>query len=235
MADERPAPPYKFRGAPPYVDELVREAGASGFDYRPAGATARDDRTLRTIASFVSAAAEHARRRTPEGVQAAARSLDHAERHVRVLEIALEAARRMVREARGHVKKTAAEVNMATHQGTPEGEPKPGSDPTANPKDPAATAADGSGPVPADREGKPIDLSVPPEEDANPEISDIGRLKEGKETFEQVQAENAAAPQSDAPAATGRKVGQEPPAEAAKDDGGGDRGGLGRAPKGKNK
>jgi len=99
--------PYKYRGVPPYVDAVAAE-----MDDREAGAKARLLGPLASLSPLVSQAAEHLKRRTPEAVHAAERSLWHARRALKSLEIAHEAGRRILAEIDAHVVTVKGELGI---------------------------------------------------------------------------------------------------------------------------
>lgn len=189
-------------------------------------AAARTQPALDSASTLYANAAEQVRRNTPADLTAALRTLEAVDVHLRALAIAHAAGLKARDELRSKVQSVANEGGYTvTRNESGQDEVRPNSDIA---RDPAATLPGGAGPVPADASGKPLDLSVPPESNPNPELSDVGRLKEGKETYKQVEAENAVAaelhpaPKDDEP---------KPAADADKD-----RGGLfGKAPKGKEK
>lgn len=211
------------------ISEYLHAVGDVGTE-ADALAEARTQPALDSASNLFANAAEQIRRNDPAGLTAALRTLEAVDVRLRALELAHAAGVRARDELKGKVQALAKEgkYKMAKNdQG--QDEVRPGSDIA---RDPAATVPGGAGPVPADKSGKPLDLSVPPEQNANPELSDVGRLKEGKETLKQTETENAEV-RTGEPGPADEQGNALTPEEKDAGDRDKDKGGLfGRTPKG---
>jgi hypothetical protein len=160
-----PSKPYEYRGLTHHFDEAARSRKVTA-------ARAKLLPPVRALNNLVTQAVVHARKKDVASLKASGRSLDHAEAEVVTLEIALEAARATLDDARKLLKSLGgAKMAKDTKKGDEE-TPYDDNEAENFKRDPAAPEVSGE--------------SYP-----DPSQSNIGAIRAGKEAPADVEADNA--------------------------------------------